>query len=144
MNAGLGSLVIAVGSGFDHLVLLFLGLELNTTEAYMLFPGKKGQERKGYPGGQVLIFPSFAPCKVFCLGDHLHLAVNCLAMGYSCLFQFPYSIRQGIFLASHYPVSTLGAETEPCTLHAFRMGKTFYGDLWLVPWSPTPFQERQE
>ena len=49
---------------------------------------------RGYPGhGQAL--------GSFCPGDHLHLAVNCLATAFSSLSQLPYSTCQGIFLASY-------------------------------------------
>ena len=64
----------------------------------MFFPGREGQRMRGYPGGGVLVFPVLLP------GDHLHLAVNCLATVFSYLPQFPHSTCQGIFLASHYPV----------------------------------------
>ena len=37
-------------------------------------------------------------------GDHLYLAVHYSDILFSYLSQFPYSSRQGIFLASYYPV----------------------------------------
>ena len=43
--------------------------------------------------------------QVFCPGDPLLLAVNCLATVSANLSQFPYSTCQGIFLASYYSVS---------------------------------------
>ena len=69
--------------------------------------------REETPGEEMLpwgwgpCFPSFAPCQE--LGpspsDHLHLAINCLAIVFSCLSQFPHSTCQGIFLRSYYPAS---------------------------------------
>ena len=73
----------------------------------MLSPGRKAR------GGEVALgvrslFSQFCPLPgtgSFPLGDHLYLAVNCSATVFSSLSQFPCSIRQGILLPSHYPVS---------------------------------------
>ena len=80
----------------------------------MLSPGRKGQEGRGYLGGEVLLFPVL-PRQASCPGDHLHLAVNCSAIVFSCLSQFSQSTCQGIFLLSYYPLSQreITAFTEP-------------------------------
>ena len=57
--------------------------------------------------------PWWAP-GAFCLGD-LYLAVNCLAILFTCLPQSPHSTWQGNFLASYYSVST----TLPASLFSF-------------------------
>ena len=87
----------------------FLGLELGL-ETKMLSPGRKGQVRKGYPGGKVLVFP------VLPLARHWGLppwwlsapAVNCSDTVFSYRSQVPYSTCQGIFPASHNPISQCG------------------------------------
>ena len=40
------------------------------------------------------LFFQFCPARAFHSGAHLHLAVSCLAIVFSCLSQFPYSTCQ--------------------------------------------------
>ena len=79
-----GSLFIAVVPGITHLVLLpFWALRWNTHETQMLSPGRKGQGKRGYPGGEVLVFPVLPPARhgAFRPGDHLS-AAGCRLLGH--------------------------------------------------------------
>ena len=98
-----GSLVTAVGSGIPHLVsLLFWAWSWNIPEAQMLSPGRRGQARKGHPGGELLVF------LVFPLPGWPSIpGVNCSATVFNYESQFPYSTPKRVFLASHYAVSGL-------------------------------------
>ena len=89
-----GSLVTAIGSSHRPPSFVpFLGLEMKCNWGLDV-SSRKGQGRRGYPGGKVLVFPvchtrhsgAFRP------GDHLHLAVNCLAILFCLSLPIPQNL----------------------------------------------------
>ena len=79
------------------------GAEIQLRPRCCLQGGKARGKEVALFGGEVLVF-QFCPWQAYCPGDPLYLAINCLAIVFSYLSQFPYSTCQEIFLASHCPV----------------------------------------
>ena len=79
----------------------------------MLSPGRKGQGREIYPGGEVFV-SQFCPLPGTQGQPRWPSAPDYkLLWPLFQLSQFPFSTCQGIFPPYHYPVSLLSAETWP-------------------------------